>query len=343
MSLLLIDGFEDLTSWVLTGGVTSASGGRNGNMLQSSTNNNYVKRKVAASEEHATWCCGMAIKIISGPDTGDASILIFSSDDGAVNHASLVLNTSRILKFVRGSASSGTSLASYSTPLVIGQWYYLEMKVFMHDTTGTYEVKVNNTTQMVGTGADTKNAGTKTVFDTLKIGSIDVTSGSFLSAGFDDLYLLSGAGTAPQNDFLGDLAVETLYPDGMDVTTWTGSDGNAVDNYLLIDEAGTPVDTDYVQSSTVGAREMYTVQPLVRTTGTVPGVMVQCRANKSDSGPRGLKVVAKESGGTIRSSADNALTTTFTDYPLPLEKKNDNSAWTVADVNALNIGVEVGS
>lgn len=326
MTLLLIDGFEDLTSWTPSG--VGIATGRNGNCLQA-TGGSSVTFSIPSSLQTNSLTVGVAFRTTQTQNVSVA-LLDFRSDSAATTHLSLQTTPqSGILTLSTGGTTRYTSVGG---TIALNQWYYLELQAVLSDT-GSVTLRMNGTTLYTSGSVDTKNAGTKIVFDSI------VMSGSGGTTNYwDDFYATNSIDT-----FWGDITVETLYPDGMDTTAWTGSDGDAVNNHLLVDEPGTPVDTDYVQSSTVAAREVYTVQNLSRTSGSVLGTMVQCRANKSDSGARGLKVVAKESGGTIRSTADNALTTTFTDYPFAMEKKNDGTAWTITDINALGIGVEVGS
>lgn len=336
MSLILFEGFEDLGAWNIVGSSTVAAG-RNGNAASFPTGTgSNVFRQCLASEEHATFVAGCAFKYTTMPSTTFSSVLLgFYSDGGTTAHTWLTVEPDGTMKVSR----SGTNLLSSAVGIIaINTWYYVEFKATLGDSAAAFSVRLNGTVVITGSG-DTKNAGTKTVYDTLRTGGITTNPGALL---VDDLYWLNGAGST-SNDFLGDLAVETLYPNGMDTTAWTGSDADAVDNHLLVDEAGTPSMTDYVQSSTVSARELYTLGNLARTSGTVHGVTVASYANKSDSGLRGLKLAIKESGGAQRQSADNALTTTPTTYVTSWDRKNDTTAWSVSDINGLAAGVEVGS
>jgi hypothetical protein len=123
------------------------------------------------------------------------------------------------------------------------------------------------------------------------------------------------------------------------VNTWLGSDGDSTDNYLLVNETGVPNVSNNVTDSTSGRQDMYTLTDLVRS-GTVIGVCHSTYAAKSDSGSIQFKLVN-------RRSADNksgaiSPTTAYVGYQYVLENDPETSAaWTVANVNALQSGVEV--
>ena len=108
---------------------------------------------------------------------------------------------------------------------------------------------------------------------------------------YDDVYIADTTGSY-NNDFLGELTVEHLRPASDDTAQWLGSDANSVDNYALVDEAGTYNGADYVASSTVGQRDLYvptaSTQPI---TSPVVGVVVAAVAMKTDAGTRTAKLV----------------------------------------------------
>lgn len=335
MSLILVDGFDDGLhdlKWSRSSAMTVASG-RNGNCLN--PGNQSVFKIVPAAMEHATFILGCAFQITSFSGwVGTPDVFQFRSDANATQHVTVRISNTGAMTITR----AGTVLATSTVALALGQWYYLELKATLHDTTGAIELRLNGVTVASVTNVDTKNAGTKTVFDTVQI-SI-ATGGNGMR--IDDLYLLNGAGSR-LNDFLGDVAIETLFPSGNGATSqFVGSDGNSTDNYALVDEA-TPSATDYVGGATVGDTDTYTFGDLLRTGGTVHGVVATAYAANSDAGARGLALVARP-GSTDRPGSGQALTTTYTPYREVWEQNPDTSTdWTVAAVNAAEFGVKVAS
>lgn len=341
MSLIFCDGFDDgltlLGKWnAFTGVTTGASYGRNNSGLRFTDESHFATRLFAAAEEHATMTVGFAYRLVTAANNLERSFLSLNSDTGATAHVVLTLldDGSNRIRVNRG----GIVLATLSTSLVLNQWYYIELKATLHDTTGAIEVRVNGQTMYQASNIDTKNGGTKTVFD-----SVSVSSGTYNGTShMDDLYVCNGAGST-NNSFLGDLAIETVYPDGNgNSSQFVGSDGNSVDNYQLVDEAA-PSTTDYVVGATVGNKDTYTFGSMVRTTGPIAGVMVSSYANKTDAGARTIRNIAR-SGGSEVQGAQTGLATTWVPISSTYNTDpNGGGAWTIASVNAAEFGVEVDS
>lgn len=362
MSLIFCDGFDDgITNqkWNLGygSGCSVVTGGRTGKRLQlADVSYGQVRRQVAAADEHATFIWGFALQanavnffdqsnFYSG--MGNAGSVL--SDSGTVTHVSIGLeggntNVSPRVTAWRGMDSNytgGTLLGSGPVaPWVINNWYYIECKVVASNTVGSVTVKINGTTVLSLTGIDTLNGGTKTVYDSFGIATITNYNNGVVGW-YDDLYLCNGAGSI-NNDFLGDIAIETLLPSGDGSSSqWVGSDGNSVNNSLLVDEAGAPDTTDYVQDGTVGERDLYAYSNLATTSGPVFGMQIASHAQASASGARNLKNIVKSSA-TVAASGTKALTTTWAPaLSIQETDPSTSAAWDIAGVNAAEIGVEV--
>src|ERR1700741_1139332 len=343
MSLIFCDGVDDalgdLGKWDLVYQFArNIAYSRNGSLgYRSGDQGPRIQRLLGTANEHATITMGCAFK---GEGAGafqrwttTIGHMSFWSDNGSVQHVQIFLTwdgTNARVAAYRGPGSALLGDAVVSA-WVVNQWYYVEAQVVLHDTAGSVIVKINGTTVLNLTGVDTKNGGTKTVIDSVSIANPGVNNGMQ----YDDIYITNGAGSV-NNDFLGDIAVETLYPSGDGSSSqWVGSDGNSINNSLLIDEAAVPDTTDYVQSATAGNRDLYAVVNLTRTSGTIYGLMVSSYAQKSDGGDVSLKNVVK-SGVTALASAAKALVTTYLPVSSILETNPDTTtAWTVSDVNGM--------
>jgi hypothetical protein len=307
---------------------------------------------------------GQALPI---PGGGDATVIVgaalqwdtsngtstmamsFNSDNTSTVHVTVYLNTaSGVLNVYRGTNATGTLLGTVTlsgTAMLLNTWNYWEFKCVLSDTVGEVHVRVNSTAVLDLTGLDTKNGGTKTVIDSI------VLPGGYGSAGAqtpivysDDLYVVTGTG-AP-NDYLGDCKVSTIYPTGNgDYSQLVGSDLDSTNNYLLVNEAGAPVTTSYVESDTVGQRDFYAMGDIsIPSTATVLGVQVSVWANNPDGGSgRSAKLGVRQSTSETLS-ANQALTAVtflaargmFTTDPAT------GAAWSQAGVNSAQAGVEVG-
>lgn len=340
MTLAFIDGFDDSLQsqkWNQFGHAIGAGGtGRTGPkaMLMPTGNQHLSRALVDSADEHATLILGFAIKPAGATSV---EMLRFQSDTWATIHVAIALSTN--FEFIVRRGSGGTELGRTATN-VIGAlaWNYVEFKVTLSDTVGAVAIKVNGATVLNLTGLDTKNGGTKTVFEGVAFWDDFMANGIWV----DDLYLCNGAG-ARNNDFLGDCSVETIFPTGNGAhSDFLGSDGNSVDNYQLVDE--TPPDaTDYVGSGSVAATDTYGYGNLTHTVGSVAGVVVRSYAAKSDTGPRSLSAVVR-SGGSDASGSAHVLGTGYTPWHDVFEQNPIGPAdWTISSVNAAEFGVTVAA
>lgn len=340
MSLLFTESFDGIgttpsdyvgkwTAQVGGGPVINAANGRNGN---GSSGSQWAKA-VDTADEHATFILGFALKLASLANL--ITPCNFYSDSNVTRHIYMDQTATGELRVFRGD---GTQLAiSASGVLQAGAWHYIEVKAVLGDgTSGSVIVRVDGVQVISTGGVDTKNGGTKTVFDTIRVG--DQNAGSF-----DDIVLLNGvdSGVAgrPNNDFLGDVFVEALDPDGNGnyATEFDHSDGNDIANDDLVNEADPDDDTTYVESGVDDAKESYTFEA-TSGTGNVAGVAVYARAKRSDTDSRDIALLARE-GGTDAQSADQTLAATYAWHTHVFEAEPDGSAWTLAEVDGAEFGV----
>lgn len=271
---------------------------------------------------HATWFQGFGFRA-----TALTAFIIAAFKDAGTVQVDLRLTGTGALQVTRNATILGTSAPGLIT---INTQYFIEFGATIHDTTGTYEVRLNNTNVLSGTGADTKNTANATADQALLQGVATMS--------FDDWYVFDGAGSVC-NNFAGDVKVEALLPTAAgNYTEWTPSAGS---NYQNVDEASPNSDTDYNSSGTINQRDTYTLGNLATTSGTVLGIQVNRYARKDDAGSRSDAAMIR-SGATDAVGATNALADTYTYYSTIWETDPaDSSAFTIADVNALEAGSKV--
>ncbi len=255
-------------------------------------------------------------------------------DSFTTNHISLRMIADGTIQVYRGTTTLlGTTSESFF--VAAASPAYFEMKVKLHDTTGTVEIRKDGTDVLNLTSQDTKNGGTGTVFDAVKWYSHDE---SYMV--LDDIYINNEQGTK-NTGFLGPVVVETKFPNGNgNYSNFVGSDGNSIDNYLLIDEEPNhDGDTTYVESSTDTDRDSYDFEDLTITTGDVLAV----RAG----------VVMRNTGTAENVQLSTRIVTTDYDSPTKtvpssydfIEHCWDVSpatavAWTITELNAAEFGIE---
>jgi hypothetical protein len=338
MSLLFIDGFDhyataDITKkWNSVGGSPSinATGGRRGSGCFRVTSNNFNTTKTFAASSAVV--AGFAYT----NSTLIATIIAALLDAGTVQ-VNLHQNADGTLSVTRNGAAltNGTSTNAISA----GTYYYIEWKMSIANSIGanTCKVRVNGVDWItVATGQDTQNTANATC-NQLRIGIVGAAGGTH---DWDDLYLLDLTGPGPDNDFLGDVRIDTIYPnaDG-NYSQFTPSTGT--DHYALVDET-TPNTTDYNDGDTVGDRDSYAFGNLTALTSqTVYGVQVNAAILKDDAGAKSASTFAR-SGATNTDGASAALSTSqayisqiYTTDP------NGGGAWTESAVNAAEFGVRV--
>lgn len=264
-------------------------------------------------------------------------VTIVSLYEGTTQQVTIRQNSSAQLYAARGS----TAVATMTTSLSVNTWYYIELKTLV-SASGTVDLRVNGASVATFSG-NTLNGGTGSI-TTLQLGPAPSTAiAGTLDYRLDDVYLCDTAGSAPNNTFLGDVRVESLYPNANgNSSQWVGSDSNSTDNYLLVDET-TPASADYVGSTVVGDKDTYNYTALTPVAGTVHGVQIIPYAAKLDAGTRTIVNVAR-SGSSEADSSARTLSTTATYYPTISELNPATGlAWTITEINAAEFGVKVNS
>lgn len=331
MSLLLAEGFDDgaYRGRTTTNSGDSTTGGRTGSALSGpAAGFGIVIWSFGASEEHATFIVGLAYRANT---LASHSFLFLRADSGATTHITLSTNSAGKLT-VSGLGSTDNGVIKPN------RWHYIEVYVVLSDTVGEVKLRVDGKTPSGWsdlTNVDTKSGGTATVFDSVEL-RCDNSGASYI----DDVYICNGAGSV-NNDLLGDIRVETLYPDGNgNYSQLTGSDGNSVDNYQQVDEA-VPSSSDYNGSPTDGNKDTYAFEDLAASVDSVFGVMVSMWAAKSDTGAKSCRAVARRNA-VDATGGDKTLQTTYAPHDQVWDQDpTDSTSWTPAKVNDMEFGFEV--
>lgn len=285
------------------------------------------------------WVCNHAT-IIAGTHVTlkkQNTFITFSGDAGTTAHVSIGHSSPNgRIRAWRGGNSSGTLLGE--SEVIVDGWHYVETKVVLHDTAGSVVVMVDGVEVLNLSGIDTKNGGTASTIDRVKLWSETVDS-----TRHDDFYLLDGAGSEDV-DFWGPIRISTLVPSGNGNSSgMVGSDGNSADNYLLVDEGNGSLANaaDYVASGTSGTKDTYPLPDLNALAQSVRAVQYGVNVAKTDSGTLSLRRIIRK-GGVDLAGADLVVGASFVWYNEMLPNTPDGGVdWTVSDVNGIEIGFEV--
>ena len=259
-------------------------------------------------------------------------------DSAAVVHLTLTWSSlDQLLRVYRGT-QAGTLLATSSQALPILAWAFLELKATIADSGGLVELRLDGAPVLSFSG-DARNAGTAEIV-TVRFSNHYVSTGNRHLLRLDDVHLCDTSGSR-NNDFLGDVRVVTLRPDADTAQgDFTPSSGSA--HYALVAEApDDDGDASYVESGTVGHKDLYGYQDLTATPAAIMAVQLATVARKDDAGSRSLCAVLK-SGATTANGATRVLGTTYALYDDRFEvDPAAAAAWNKAGVDALQAGVEV--
>jgi hypothetical protein len=357
MALRFIDGFEVRQSafWTalayetVSGTITYGSAGRKAGIAAQSTSATLRTKKLVSSDQN-TWIIGFAFRKAgaSAVSTEIAGITL-NNDDGAQCRLHMVAGDSTG-SFKWQLRRDTTVIATTAASFAPGEWHYFYLKVNVQDVLdGTYELRHfdrfnNSTTVLSGSSVNLAHQavdGANSVSFTLAANGVDGVL-------IDDIIVMDGSGSV-NNDFpTKPVVVQGALPtsDG-NQTDWTTSSGST--HYVLVDDpaGATALGSDYVQSSDNGDVDLYGFQNFtaIATGTTVVGVQVTAVASMVSSGSKTLRV-------RVREGADEATGANFTVDAIPAEAfltlfdqnpTGTPGAWTLADLNAAEFGVEVVS
>lgn len=294
-------------------------------------------RKLLGTGEDDLIIVGIAIRLEGSfitNENGGKGILRFGSDNMATLHNSVTISAAGAIRVFRGD--NATLLAASANGLIVTDvWNYIEVKIRLHDSTGTVDIQLNGTNVCSVTGLDTKNAGTKTVYDYIELGG----GGASSTCRIRDLYVANEQGSV-NNNFLGDCRVTALFPD-TDSTPedWTLSAG--ANSASLIDETTPNGDTDYIESDVDGEVTRVSLGALADTTHTIFGLQTVLYAKKDDAGAKSVRA-GFFSDASTQNLPDHVLGTSYATLLDISELDPDGSIpWTPTQLNAAFVQVEV--
>jgi len=333
--LLFADSFDHYASadiskkWTAGAGnigidATSGRFGTNGLWVVHNTGN---VRKAFTSR--ATYIVGFAFAAAEILTNG---ITIMSLRDAGTEQVSIRLSSAGGLAISR----DGTTLQSSSVPLTVGVHYSIEVKVTIGNS-GSWSVRLNQTVVLSGSG-DTQNTANATA-DEVVLGTTVNYDNQQTRMYYDDLWICDDSGSV-NNDFLGDIRVQYIAPNGAGgVTQWTPSAGS---NYQNVDDAAPNDDTDYNSDATAGDRDTYALGNLTPSAASVKGIQMITHARKDDAGTRTLAPVLRIGGVNYDQASLPNLSSTYQCLPLVVEASPATSSpFTVSEINGMEAGVKL--
>jgi hypothetical protein len=299
-----------------------------------STDGDNVELLVPAQ---TSYVAGFAWKrIVEGASMSNDNRIIFAfKDTASYYHVEIRRHTNHSVQVYTANTYRGTLIDLAPE----GVWYYFEIKATINDSTGSVVVKVNGVEKLNVTSIDTRATSAAAEINRIQLGATDGGYGSTPQA-FDDFYLCDTTGTA-NNDFLGDVRVQSIFPSGAGATTqWTPSAGS---NYQCVDDTAPNSDTDYVSETSAGDKDTYAFGNVTPTSGTVKGVQIMAYHRKDDAGSRSIAPVYRPTS----TDYDGTTVSVLDSYTYLREVSEINpdgtSAWTISDVNGAEFGIKLVS
>lgn len=295
----------------------------------------YGSFKVTLSDNYVTILFGIAVYVDTAvAPTYHSSLDSFAFWDESVKQLKFhIVGTELQVRRGDDTLLGTTSGAGISYQV----WKYLEIKVTIDSSSGIVVVKTGGQEVLSLSGINTQNTANaytngisfKNAYDAKTIH-------------VDDLYICDITGTK-NNDFLGDVRVDVLRPDGEGTynADFTGSPD--VSSNLNVDEITPDDDTTYNTGSTPGDKDSYALASLSALGTTIHGVKSQITVKKTDAGSMNAKILTR--AGTTDDLSDSiSLGDSFTTHTrIHEDNPDDDQAWEEADVNAMEVGIELAT
>jgi len=325
MARVFIDGFEagQIDLWDTNVGAELSTGiaGMDGTYcVKLYGTSDYLIKKLPAKSEYYVAFRYRPI----GTGNGHRNVISFYNVEtrlGTVKHEN---DTSGPLKVLDGSDNV---LATGSANLTKDTTYLVEVRFKPGTTDGIFQVKVDGVLDIDFSG----NVGTSLQIDSIRIGYIT----TFLYSGmYVDNVVVDDAG------WPGNTLIRALVPTGAgNSTQWTPSSGS---NWECVDEIPAS-DSDYVNTDTMDQVDLYAAGELPSEANNVKCVQVQIRAMREGNSLNVQRLRAAVRTNNIDYFSDFlAVPTTNPVGLVNLWENNPNTglAWTLAEVNAMEIGMK---
>jgi hypothetical protein len=363
MTLLFMDSFDHYVAADLgakyngfDSGVTYTIGptyGRNGSGISQTAgiSGNGWYRSIPTLDEVIV---GIAVK----RTTGVAGTMLFffpsrSDPDGRAQIA-VGINASSQIIVIKGTSSygfsAGTTLATSSASIDASSWNYIEVKLKCASAGNGGYVKVavngNHNALFIDYSGDTYNPSAidtnigSVVFFGRVVAGLSSPGATTATYNFDDIYICDTLGGV-NNDMLGDVVIEAIFPDGAGGNTDWVTDDASPDNYAHVNEHAPDGDTTYVETRTIGDKDSYPFDDMIAANVAIPGIQISYYCIKTDSGGALYKVVQREAGVDHNSTQEESVPTSYGYQCFPLDKSLiDGNDWSVARVNSIEAGME---
>jgi hypothetical protein len=236
-------------------------------------------------------------------------------------------------------------IGTSSVQLFLNLWQYVEVKCDMSTASqyasATVEFKVNGNTTIAGNHSTYTDSRRANHINTI---SFVISTSSSTTLYVDDIYVIDTLGT-DHNNYLGAVQVGSLVPSGSGhacVTPWSLS--GAAHDYTAVQEIPSDGDISYLETSTQTAYSLMSFTNNLAFSG-ISAVQLELCAKKTGPGLATYKPLVFD---TVNQGTPVTLTTPDiypqTDYfyssNLWTKVPTNNAAWTTANINSIQFGIQ---
>lgn len=285
---------------------------------------------------HATWTIGFAFR-----NNMEADFTVLELRDGSTSQVELRFDgaSAKVFRVTRAATTLGTG----TKVIANNAWYYVELKIVVNNSTGTVELRINETADIGPlTSQNTRQSVTNQANRVAwKRTAVSVATQLLRSDQYslDDIYVCDGSGSA-NTTFLGDMKIEVLRPSGGGNTTqWTPSPAS-LSNYKAVSRN----DGSYVYTSTTSNKDTYTFGDLSQITTSIAGIAVCINArNTAASASHTIKSVIRSAGTDYDASSAQTVNDIayFQKMFLYEQDPGTSTVWTQSTVNAVEVGLKL--
>lgn len=336
MALIWPDSFELTTVAAIVARYNSSDTSSMTVGTSSGRTNQYLQLGGGLLYKHFLATDGLIVGIARKRDTATEIDFLKLYDQDGTRQLTLREKTDGALALYRGDPTTTGTLLATSAAISFGFWIYIELKVIVHPTTGSYELRVNEATQFSASNVNTQETIRRNI-ERVEVNGRATNGGSPTNHYVDDYYIANLSNPMPVGLFFNNTKIEFVSPEGFgDVTGFTPV-GNA-SNWQNVDERAHNSDTDYNYSATLNASDLFTMQNLSAGSGDIRGFHVTYVARKEDALTRWEAPLIKTGGVTYKGGNDS-LTTSYVHYYEVWPFNPNTSTWfDVAGINSIQAG-----
>lgn len=242
-------------------------------------------------------------------------------------------------------------------------WYHVEVKIVFDDTTGgSVIVRVNETEVINQTGIQTYKSGGDSDGN-FSFSQIKIEKGLHNTFFMDDLFILDGEGSVA-NDFIGDVRVDTVYPNAngdyinfdpnpSDNSNWenvkpylydiyNNADKHATHTLRSFDYTAPGADINTYNESLDTVRECYNHESLLSLNKPIFGIQTNSIFRKTDAGQKRVEQFIRVGSTDYDSGRIIDVPDWNRNYYYPVTvNPNTTVAWTESDIAALQSGIKI--